>query len=86
MKYARIVDDVAVEVVTADSHTLFTTAIADLFVEVSEACIYMATRQGSAWIVPPEPETAGPADRVEPEAPPRILQVSPPRFLLLFTP
>lgn len=85
MKYARIVADVAVEVVTADPHTLFTTEIADLFVEVPNSCVYMATRQGSAWIAPPEPEVAGPAEPAPPLAPGRILQVSPPTFLLLFT-
>lgn len=85
MKYARIVDDVAVEVVTANPHALFTTEIADLFVEVSDDCVYMATRQEGAWVAPPEPEAAEPAEPAEPPAPPRILQVSPPTFLLLFT-
>jgi hypothetical protein len=36
-------------------HTLFTTEIADLPVEVDDNCVYMAKRQAGACIAPPVP-------------------------------
>jgi hypothetical protein len=87
--HARIIEQDGVqtvaEVVDFDPAERFTPEVAAMFVPAEPGMVYMARLVDGEWVSPPEPEPAAPAEPAEPPAPPRLLQVSPPTFLLLFT-
>lgn len=78
MKYARIINNIAVDVVPNDPYTLFTPEIAAQFEEVPDNVNHLSSWNGNKWI-----------DYVEPEKPILTAQIpiiSPVEFKLLFTP
>lgn len=79
-KYARIIDNVAVDVVAGDPAALYHPAVAGQFVPVPAEVVsgWVCDPQSGEWSAPEQPqEPAPPATR--------RLQVSPPTFKLLFT-
>lgn len=83
MKYARLVDSVAVDVVSTDPAETFHPDIAAEFVKVPDEVEVGWRLDGDEWL--PGFTMSFPGGPAEPPAPRRILQVSPPTFLLLFT-
>lgn len=84
MKYARVIDDVAVDVCDADPAERFHPNIAASFVEVPDHVLQgMSRDEEGEWIVPPEPEPE-PEVIVEPPAP-AAPKVGPMEFKLLWT-
>ena len=57
-KWARIIDGVIAEIVTADPATLFTTPVAALFEPVDDSAVYRAVwdEQVEEWVPPPPPD------------------------------
>ncbi len=80
MKYARIVNNTAVDVRTESPAGCFTTNIASEFVEVPDDVETGWTLSGDVWSAPviPEPVISEPVAPVPPK-------VSPVEFMLLFT-
>ena len=74
--YARIINNVAVDVVTADPATLFYPTIAAEFVIVPDGTVQGSTESGGVW-TPPAPRPA-PAATYKP--------LAPMQFYLAFTP
>ena len=74
--YARIINNVAVDVVTADPATLFYPTIAAEFVIVPDGTVQGSTESGGVW-TPPAPRPA-PAATYKP--------LPPMQFYLAFTP
>lgn len=80
-KHARIIEDVAVDVITTDPAETFHPDIAAEFVDVPDEVEVGWRLEDGEWQAPGSSE---PEEPVAPE-PKRVLQVSPPTFLLLFT-
>lgn len=88
--WARIIDadglQTVAEVVDFNPASRFTPEIASLFVPAEAGMVYMAQLVDDEWVPPPAPEPPVEPEDPEPPAPRRILQVTPPTFLLLFQP
>ena len=78
MKYARIVNNVAYDVMSKNPSSFFTSEIAGLFSEVPDNVKELSTWNGTEWVDYIEPVT--------PELAPQIPIISPVEFKLLFTP
>jgi hypothetical protein len=83
MKYARIIDDVAVDVVSGDPAEFFHPDIAGQFVSVHDEVVPGSRRNGSTWTAPPE---AGPVGPVEPPGPQHRTLVTRTEYYGLFSP
>ena len=87
--WARIIDQSGVEtvaeVVVVDPATIFTPAVAAMFVPATGAMVYRAEKRNGVWVAPP-PDDPVSVVPVEPVAPVKRTLVSPVEYFGLFTP
>ena len=84
MKYARIVENMALDAMTTDPFTLFTPEVAAQFVTVPDEVENFWTLDNGAWSPPPPAPEPVPQPEPEPTPPPPPI-LGPLEFKLLFT-